>query len=546
MFWLLAPVWRALGSDAGAMWAAGAVANLAAAVGLVVLARRFGGRRLLVVVGLATLALLIGTGPLVADPWNPYLAMLPFAVFLLAAAAVAAGDPVMVPVAVGVGSLLVQTHVGYGLLVGVVGLWAAAWLVVGWWRARARRRADDGGGHRPTADRRRVVTVGVVTVVVALAAWSGPLVEQFTEEPGNLTLIAEYFTSSDDPTVGTGEAFTVLGRQLTPIGPWLGGAEEAPGGAALMQPAPWWWALPALVLLGASVVVAQRRSWRAAALLGGTVAVGIVAGVLATSRITGFAFVYLLRFWWPLAMLCWVSIGWVALRLVPADLVRRHASALTGVALVAAIALTTGATISTASQPAELPGAEAVAAVADGMADGLEPGGTYLVEPVGWSLFGELFGVVDALEARGFTPVADARFTIHFAPSRTEGVDGAPTTFDGTVLVATSRATTDLADTPGLVALASWDPLTPPERAEIERLWEEARVVLRAAGRDDLAVQVGDVPLETLLITGGADDVALGAQDRARIDELERRGIPLTIYLAPPPDGGARGEARRR
>lgn len=541
MFWLLAPVWRVLGGTAGAMWAAGAVANLVAAVGLVVLARRLGGRRLLVVVGAATLVLLIGTGPLVADPWNPYLAMLPFAVFLLAAAAVATGDLVMVPVAVGVGSLLVQTHVGYALLVGVVGAWSALWLVVG-----IRQRRHDPGAPPP----RRLAIIAGATILVALAAWSGPILEQFTGDPGNLTLVLEYFTTSDEPTVGSGEALSALGRQLSPLGPWLGGAEEVPGSAALMEPAPWWWALPALVLLGASVALAWRRGWRAPALLGGTVAVGIASAVVATSQITGFAFVYLLRFWWPLAMLCWVTIGWVAVLLVApagtASAARRRVGTVVSGAAIAAVALVAGATVATTAEPAELPGAEAVGAVADGMAAGLTPGGTYLVEPVGWSLFGELFGVVDALESRGFRPVADARFTIHFAPSRTEGTDEAPTTFDGTVLVATSRATTDLLGAPGLVPLASWDPLTPAERAEVERLWDEARRALSAGGREDLAAQVGDVPLETLLITGDATEVAFSPGTRLRIDELEARGIPVTIFLAPPPDEGARGEARRR
>jgi hypothetical protein len=270
---------------------------------------------------------------------------------------------------------------------------------------------------------------------------------------------------------------------------------------------------------------------------------------VATSQITGFAFVYLLRFWWPLAMLCWVSVVWVATLAIPttwASAMRVHSRAVASAVAVVGAVLMIGATVATTAEPAELPGAAAVGAVADGMAAGLTPGGTYLVEPVGWSLFGELFGIVDALESRGFTPVADARFTIHFAPNRTEGVEGAPTTFDGTILVATSRATTDLLGTPGLVALASWDPLTPNERAEVEALWNEVRATLGAAGRDDLAAQVGDVPLETLLITGGAEDVGLDPDTRARIDELEGRGIPVTIFLAPAPDGGARGEERRR
>lgn len=536
MFWLLAPVWRVLGSNAGAMWAAGAVASLVTAVGLVVLARRLGGRRLLVVVGAATLLLLVGTGPVVADPWNPYLAMLPFALFLLAAAATAAGDVVMVPVAVGVGSVLVQTHVGYALLVGVVGVWAAVWLVV------SLRRRHDGESGSP----RRLVTVAVTTVLVALAAWSGPLVEQVTNDPGNLTLVVDYFASADEPTAGARTALDALGRQLSPLAPWLGGDEQVPGSAALMEPAPWWWALPLLVALAGAIGVAWKQRWHAAALLGGTVGVGIVAAMVATSRITGFAFVYLLRFWWPLAMLSWVTIGWVVLLALPTSITQRYRMALVGVAGLVGVALVAGATVSTTAEPAELPGAAAVAAVTDEMAAGLTPGGTYLVEPVGWSLFGELFGVVDALESRGFTPVADRRFTIHFAPSRTEGAPGAPTDFDGTVIVATSRATTELLGVAGLVPLANWDPLTPAERTEIEDLWAEARVALTGAGREDLAVQVGDVPLRALLVTGNADFSTIAYENLLRIDELEKRGIPVTIFLAPPPDEGARGEARRR
>lgn len=553
MFWLLAPAWRVLGANAGAMWAAGAVANLVAAVAVVVVARRFGGRRLLVVTGVGTLALLVGTGPLVADPWNPYLAMLPFALFLLTAAAVAHGDIVLVPVAVGVGSLLVQTHVGYALLVGVVGLWAAGGLAVGWWRGRtsappASVPADASGRTGAAVPQRRGVVVAVATVAVALAAWSGPLIEQLSNDPGNLALVVDYFTSADEPTVGAGEAAQTLGRQLAPLGPWMGGPEALPGAVALMEPAPWWWSLPALGLLAGSVAVSLRRRWSDTAVLAGTVAVGIAAALFATSRISGFAFVYLLRFWWPLAMLCWVSVGWTALRLVPAEAVRRHGVALLGAGSVVLVGGGVAATWSTTAEPAELPGAAAVEAVVDDVAAGLVAGGTYLVEPVGWSLFGELFGVVDALESRGFVPVADRRFTIHFAPRRTEGRPGAPTTFDGTVIVATSAATTDLAGRDGLVALASWDPLTPDERTEIERLRSQVRERLRANDRDDLAQQVGDVPLETLLVLSEVNRIGFGLNPAAvaRIDALEARGIPVTIYLAPPPVDSERGEARRR
>lgn len=528
MFWLLAPVWRALGSTAGAMWASAAVLNGVAAVGLVVVARRLGGRRLLMVVGVAALLLLIGLGPLVADPWNPYLVVLPFAVFVLAATAVATGDLALVPVAVGVGSFCVHSHVGYALLVGVLGLWAAGWLVGGLWRHRHQPDA-------PTA--RRLVTIGALSAAVALVLWSGPLVEQVTADPGNLSQVLGFFTGNDESTVGAADAFVILGRQLSLPGPWLGGPETVAGQPALLDPVGWWWALPTLALLGAATVVAWRRRWREPALLGATVALGVATAVVATSRINGAPFTYLLKFWWPLAMLCWVAIGWVALRLVPTETLGRHARALTGVAMAVAVALGIGAGVAASRPPAEIAGTAAVAAVADDLAAGLTPGGTYLVVPDGFSLFGELFGVVDLLESGGFTPVADARFDIHFAPGRTAGGRGAPTAFDGTIIVATSEATTALLDQPDLVALASWDPLSGRERAELEVLRAEARRALGAAGHNEVAGRVGGEPLASILIREGIEeeDSGVEATTLARLVELEGRGLPVTIFLGPPP-----------
>ena len=110
MFWMLAPLYRVLGSDAQALYAASAAIGAASSVILIWVARRFGGRRLMVVTAAGLLVILQGAGPTISDPWNPYLAMLPFAVFLLSAAALAAGDHALAPLMVGAGSFAVTMN----------------------------------------------------------------------------------------------------------------------------------------------------------------------------------------------------------------------------------------------------------------------------------------------------------------------------------------------------------------------------------------------------------------------------------------------------
>ena len=96
-----------------------------------VIARRRGGLPLVVLVGGAVLTLTWALGPsLLADPWNPWAAVLPFFTFVLLAWDLADGELRALPWLVGVGTYLVQTHVGYTPLVLGLGL-AAALLAAG-------------------------------------------------------------------------------------------------------------------------------------------------------------------------------------------------------------------------------------------------------------------------------------------------------------------------------------------------------------------------------------------------------------------------------
>ena len=95
-FYLLAPVYRLLGSTAYALFVATAVINVGAAWTAVWVAQRRGGRRLVLGVGAVLMVLMAWLGASVlTQPWNPYLPLVSFVVVLLSAWAVLDGDHLM-------------------------------------------------------------------------------------------------------------------------------------------------------------------------------------------------------------------------------------------------------------------------------------------------------------------------------------------------------------------------------------------------------------------------------------------------------------------
>ena len=92
-FYLLAPVYRLLGSTAYGLLVATAVINVGAAWSVIWVAGRRGGRRLVLGVGALMMVLVAWLGAsLLTQPWNPYLPLVSFMVVLLAAWGVLDGD----------------------------------------------------------------------------------------------------------------------------------------------------------------------------------------------------------------------------------------------------------------------------------------------------------------------------------------------------------------------------------------------------------------------------------------------------------------------
>jgi hypothetical protein len=315
MFVLLATPYRLLGRSSGLMLGA-VLINLAAAAGVVMVVAREGGERALrfalPVLGLLLVAL--GAERL-RDPWNPSLAIVAVALFVLAAWRLAGGTRWWLPVAVALGSAVVQTHVGY-LLTVVAVLAVASGMAVrtsGW--AVLRRPALVGAG-------------------VVAALWALPLWEQLTRSPGNVTLLVRYLRveqSSWSPIDGLRVAVTRFGALPAQVA----GVSSLPDPRTLAGASPWW-GVGTLVALGVATVGARRTG-------GATLRLAVLTWVvLATSaataaRVQGPLDDWLIEWMAVGSFLAWLVIGWVVLDRVPT---RRRAAdaALAALTVVVAVA----------------------------------------------------------------------------------------------------------------------------------------------------------------------------------------------------------------
>ena len=227
--------------------------HLACIALIAVFARRAGGIRLAVAALVATAGLAWSMGSeLLYDPWNPHVLLFPFLLLLVLVVAMARGDRLALPVAVGVGSLVVETHLSYALLVPPLVLWGLGWLT--------RRHGV-----------RAVVRPVVAALVVGLLCWAQPLADQVSGE-GNLGALAG--------SLGTKQA--VVGRGL--------GARIA---ADVLATPPWWgrdgFAHDLRVPAGQSPLLGTRPNiaglpGTGAAALGLTVVVAVLALALLRAR----------------------------------------------------------------------------------------------------------------------------------------------------------------------------------------------------------------------------------------------------------------------
>ena len=214
---LLAPfMWtlgRAFGIGAATAIGVGTI-NAAAALGTAFVGARIGGWRAERWMLLLVAALTWSMGSeLLIDIWQPHALLLPFCALVALTIAVACGETTLLPIWVGVASLIVQTHVAYVYAVGALVVLVTVALIL---QLRSTR-----GDQRWSAVAGRVVRGKpfLWTTVVLALAWIQPLWEQlFGEGQGNLQRLATH-AGDGDLTVGAGTAAKIVSAVVA-LPPW--------------------------------------------------------------------------------------------------------------------------------------------------------------------------------------------------------------------------------------------------------------------------------------------------------------------------------------
>jgi hypothetical protein len=467
LFYLLAAPYRLTGSSSIALPLGALAINAAAIAGIAVVARRRGGLSLMLLTLLGVGLLVRALGPeFVADVWNPYIPVLAFGFFLFLTWEMTCGQTWALPVAAGVGSFCIQTHIGYLALVIPLLAWGVAWLV------RSLVKA-----HRLAAlGRAALVTAAVLSVL-----WLPPLVDELLHSPGNLSAIADYFRHPHQSAHTLADGYRIVGAQFELTPEWLTGLDPPSpftGEPFSLYSNP----IPLLLLpLAASALVLRRRRGLEARRLVATLGVALALGVLAVARTLGAVYAYRLRWTWVLAMVAAVVVAWTAWTWLARVLPRAERRGLVPLC-VGGLAVVTVINVVSAARGVP-PGEDQstrMRALIPSVVGALPAGGGDII--VQGSSFASSFyagGLMLALERRHLTPRVDATQEIGYHEHRVHRRGKVR----DTLTVATNDTFESFASRSDLRLVAYTGSTSPPERA---RLVAQAAALDRAHNAGEL------------------------------------------------------------
>jgi hypothetical protein len=287
MFYLFAGPLRLLRGDPSGLLAGALAIAFASAIGVVWFSVRHAGQATMLILSVALAVLAMGHGDRLIEPWNPFLIVLPFALFLVTAWFASAGNAAAAMVAAVCGSLAAQSHLG--ALPPVLIIAATALLLRVAWPPSGAPRIPNGK-----------VSLRVAATVALL--WTPPAIEQLLPTGRNVSKLFSYFGSrGPDPRVGWKNAVALTGAELHPWGPWTGVERAGFVGEVLPGPP---WVLPAVLLsLVVALALALRFRDHVAVRLVALEGSAIVACAAAIANVRGVPFHYLLLWSRPIAML---------------------------------------------------------------------------------------------------------------------------------------------------------------------------------------------------------------------------------------------------
>ena len=291
LFDLLAVPVKLFGGPRGVALGIGLI-NIAAVAGIAAVGHRVRGRTgaLAATLVAAVLAFTLGS-TMLTDPWNPHVLVLPCLLLFMLVWGVASGHLELLAWLVAIGSLCLQTHLGYAYLVPAMILTALAGLYVVHrrrWATDAEVRDDDLSAIRRS---------GCRAVIVGVVLWWQPIVEQlFGEGRGNMARIITS-TGGDEPVIGLRIGTRILAGLLA-LPPWWNrssflqsvpytrynadGRTITPVGLPSLAPS-----VAALLVLGATLTLigglAHRRRDRPGVV---AIAVAVIALVVALASLT--------------------------------------------------------------------------------------------------------------------------------------------------------------------------------------------------------------------------------------------------------------------
>ncbi len=343
LFWLLSVPARV--ASPGSLAFTMGLANTAAIVGVVVLARRRGGRILMFITAGAVVLMSRSLAPeILHDVWNPSAGLFPFTLLIFLSWSLACGEYRLLPLTVLVASFVAQCQLAFvppslaALAVGLAGLFVAL-------RGRARTNRS-AAGPRPGSG--RAWPWMLAALLVAAICWAPPAIDQIEGSQGNLTAVirtAEANRSTLGATIGWRTVVLAVG-----VPPWWlrdpAGAFErknevrtAPSPLASASTV---LALFALLLLAVVGLIRRRAELLAGALIALALCAGLatVAATTPTTRLLSATLGYTLWSGSPIGMFVWVVIAWPAAAILAEQARRlpRASPALAGALGVAVVA----------------------------------------------------------------------------------------------------------------------------------------------------------------------------------------------------------------
>jgi hypothetical protein len=511
LFYLLAPFYWLTGGASIGMHVGALAINAASVVGMALVARRRGGTPLMLCTLLGSVLLMRTlSAEFVADPWNLYVTVLPFAFMIFLAWTLACGDAWALPVATVVASYLAQSHVGFVVLALPLLVGGAGWLLLS---ERGRLR--------------QLQLPLLLSGALGGLLWVPTLVDVIVNRPSNLTRVYRYFRHSDDDPHSLVEGWRVITGQFGGAPEWL--IRKQPfswpaGESPFLYSSPLPWVLVPLVVAAVLLWRWGRSEDRKLVVVLGA---SLVLGVVAVARTLGPAFDYRLRWTWAPPMVAFVVIAWTtwraAARRWPEQEPRFVAVAVGGLVAVTSVNVFTAATTGTPMEP----DSEVLEELMPQILEGVEPGEGQVVvnDPYNQAAWFSR-GMVLQLERRGIDArVGPTRAIMH---GEHRVYDEEPV--QAHLLVVMNEAIEAIEAQPDMQALARWTSpaLTPsPEvarqMAELEDDFEAGRIT-----GEEYVVALGELEVPRLeTITGEAAAQLSGAYDvMVFLDHREDPAVP--------------------